>query len=93
MTQPIQNNNLFEQLSKTQPPPAPSDFGQQVHQRLNSRLLVVHLADFVTRCLPYAMFHFSLALIGLILFTLTGRFPKKGETHAIRPDQNRGRSR
>jgi len=69
------NFDLFEQLAEDDVPPVPADFDRKVHARVNDSLLSVHLTEFVFRVVPYALGHFAQATIGLLIFTLCGRFP------------------
>ena len=66
--------NLLEQLAKADVPPVPETLDQQVHQRLNYLLLVLHVLDFMVRAAPFAVLHFGRALIGLVRFSLTSKF-------------------
>lgn len=72
--------DFLEQLAQGEVPPIPQTFDRQVHQRLNVRLIALHLLDFAVRGLPYAMVHFTMAVLSLVVFTITGNFVK-GETH------------
>ena len=83
-------NHLLEQLGEVEVPPLPKDFDRQVHSRLNSRLLVAHLADLALRGLPTAVMHFAWAWVGLVRFSLTGRFETARRGGA---DSAAGRSR
>ena len=67
--------NLFEELAERDIPPLPADFGQAVHQRVNRSLVALQLLDLLWRGLPWAFLHFGRGLIGLLAFTLTGKFP------------------
>ena len=71
--------NLLEQLADLEvPPPPPSaQFDRQLHQRVNRSLFVWQLVDLVVSGLPWAMLHFSRALVGLIAFTITGQYEAK----------------
>jgi len=75
--------NLLETLSEEIVPERPAEIERQVHERLNPLLLILQLAEFVLRAMPYAFFHFLGALAGAVAFTVTGRFTKEeGEDHA-----------
>ena len=67
-------NNLLEQLTHDTVPPLPEDFERQVHQRLNKRLLIDHLADLLLRALPVVALQFGRAVFGLMVFTHSGRY-------------------
>ena len=74
--------NLLEQLADLEvPPPPPSaQFDRQLHERVNRSLFIWQMVDLVVSGLPWAMLHFSRALVGLIAFTVTGQYesnPKK----------------
>ena len=71
--------NLFDQLKQTEVPPAPTRLDRQVHQRLNRRLVWLHMFDLAFRGLPYALGHFAAAVGGLLWMSLTGRFPQTRE--------------
>lgn len=78
-------NDPLEQLALVEVPEPPAEFDRQLHHRLNSRLIVQHMADLVLRIMPWAMLQMGLALLGLLRFSLTGRFddergrPGRGE--------------
>lgn len=67
--------DLFEQLSQHEVPPMPERFSQRVHLRLNKTLVVVHVVEFLLRVLPQCALFFGRAVIGLISYTLSGRYP------------------
>lgn len=67
--------NLFEELAEYEIPPLPADFGKSVHQRVNRSLVALQIIDLMWRGLPLAFLFFGRALIGLVMFTLTGTFP------------------
>ena len=69
--------NLLEQLADLEVPPPPAQFDRQLHQRVNRSLLVWQLVDLVVSAMPWAMLHFARALVGLITFTVTGRYERK----------------
>jgi hypothetical protein len=71
--------NLLEQLADLEVPPAPpaAQFDRQLHERVNRSLFVWQLVDLVVSGLPWAMLHFSRALVGLIVFTVTGQYESK----------------
>ena len=87
MTRPT---NLLEQMSEIRVPPLPEDFDRSVHQRLNKRLLLEHLADLLFRGLPTAVAHFAQPWVGLLVYSLVGRFeleqPDQRETSEDRPE-------
>lgn len=69
--------DLFEQLAETKVPPIPEALDQNIHQRLNLRLLVAHLMDLFLHGMPMVCFHFGRAVLGVIRFSLLGRFDEK----------------
>lgn len=72
--------DILDQLGETPVPPPPKQFDSLVHERLNRRLTVGHVADLAFNGFPYAALHFGRALLGLIALTTTGRMegdPKK----------------
>ncbi len=80
--------NLLEQLAEQAVPDTPPELDLRVHQRLNGRLLAVHVAETVFSALPFAFVCFFQALTGSLVYSLTGRFPKEGEDHARRNDKS-----
>ncbi len=58
--------NLLEQLSSQLPPPVPAEFDGRLRRRLNHRLLLAHLVDFVFRAVPYALLHLLRAAWSLV---------------------------
>ena len=70
-------DDVFDELEKVDVPPVPEDFARQIHHRLNTRLLTVHLLDLALRGLPYALFHFVRALTSLVVYSLVGRYDVK----------------
>ena len=71
--------SLFDQLKKTEVPPAPPKLERAVHRRINHRLTWLHMLDFALRTLPFAMAHFMAAFGGLVWYTVSGKFPPTGE--------------
>ena len=72
--------NLLEQLADLEVPPPPAQFDAQLHDRVNRSLLRAHLVDLALRGFPWALAHFGRAVIGLIAFTLTGRYEPNSKT-------------
>ncbi|HZZ70631.1 MAG TPA: hypothetical protein VFE24_00140 [Pirellulales bacterium] len=66
--------DVWEQLAAEPVPPPPARFDRGVHERINSQLLAGQIADFMLRCLPYALWHFGRGLIGAVFFTATGKY-------------------
>ena len=75
-------NDLLDLLSRDDVPKSPRGLSKQVHDRLNPRLLALHLAEFAVAVVPFAFFHFLKAMAGAFVFTLTGDFQNEGEDHA-----------
>jgi hypothetical protein len=75
-------SDILERLSAAEVPPLPASFQQNVHRRLNARLLAAHLTEILVFALPYAMFEFARALAGLVYHTVSGRYetPRRPET-------------
>ena len=67
-------DDLLQQLADVEVPVPPDDFDRQVHQRLNVRLLLAHLAELALCGLPMAFLYFSRAFLGLVIYSVTGRF-------------------
>ncbi|MBI2481658.1 MAG: hypothetical protein HYV60_24340 [Planctomycetia bacterium] len=75
-------SNLLQSLAHDDVPERPHEMSYHVHERLNPFLVTLHFAEFILQTLPYAFFHFSKALLGACLFSLTGEFRNKGDDHA-----------
>jgi len=69
--------DLFERLAELDVPPPPAQFDDQLHERVNRSLVVGQLMDLVFGAVPWAVVEFSRAVIGSVLFTLTGRYETK----------------
>jgi hypothetical protein len=67
--------DLFEQLAEQEVPPVPQNLSGGVHRRLNRALVTLHLVEFTLCVLPYCALHFSRAVIGFLVQTVSGRFP------------------
>ena len=77
--------DLLEKLEKLAeipipPAPPPKAFDRAVHERINSRLLVGQILEFVFRGCGFAIVHFAKAIIGAVRLTITGKLenPKDG---------------
>ena len=74
--------DLLEKLAELPVPPAPEPepFDRAVHKRINQRLLIGQLSDFVFKGLGFAAAHFAKAVAGCLRLTVTGKFeaPKNG---------------
>jgi hypothetical protein len=69
------SHDLFEQLARHEVPPVPENLSRGVHQRLNKTLVLVHTVEFALQVLPYCAVFFGRAVMGLLAYTVTGRFP------------------
>ena len=72
--------NLLEQLADLEVPPPPEQFDTQLHDRVNRSLVRAQLVDLMLRGFPWALLHFARAVVGLIAFTLTGRYESNSKT-------------
>jgi hypothetical protein len=76
------STDLLEKLAAlpVPPPPAQQKFDRAVHDRINSRLIVGQVIDFVLRGFAFATLHFFRALVGFVRLSLTGKMepPKNG---------------
>jgi hypothetical protein len=79
---PVDLLEKLEKLAEIPIPPAPPSkvFDRGVHERINSRLLVGQILEFVFRGGSFAIAHFAKAIIGAIRLTITGKLetPKDG---------------
>lgn len=73
------SSDLFEQLAEQEVPPVPQTLSRGVHRRLNRALVVLHVVEFVLCALPYAMVQFGRAVWGLVVHSISGRFPEEGD--------------
>ncbi len=71
--------DLLEQLADLEVPPPPLHFDRQLHERVNRSLVISQAVDLLVSGLPWAMLHFARAVVGLIAFTLTGRYESKSK--------------
>jgi hypothetical protein len=69
-------SNLFERLAESEVPPPPARFDTQLHDRVNRTLIGTQLVDLILCGLPWACMQFARAVVGLIAFTLTGRYER-----------------
>ena len=83
------SRSMFDQLGEQQVPERPPEFRRQLHERLNVRLTMAHIVEFTVGLLPYAFFHFFNSLCSAVIFSITGRYPETGDSHAKRDDENR----
>jgi hypothetical protein len=71
--------NVLEQLADLEVPPPPAHFDAQLHERVNRSLFVWQLIDLATSAVPYALVHFSRAIVGFIAFTVSGRYETRSK--------------
>jgi hypothetical protein len=70
-------SNLLDQLAELEVPPPPAHFDQQLHDRVNRSLVISQFADLAVSGLPWALLQFARAFVGLIAFSITGRYENK----------------
>jgi len=73
-------HNLLDQLHETDVPPPPSQISRGVHVRLNQWLLFAQVMDLVLRAFAYATGHFAAAVLGMVSYSLTGKFSARDGT-------------
>lgn len=71
--------DLLEQLAEMEVPPTPAHFDDQLHDKVNRWLVATQLIDLAFSGLPWALGHFGRAFVGLIIFTVTGRYDSKSK--------------
>lgn len=69
--------DFLEQLAEMEVPELPEHFDRQLHQRVNRSLLAQQLVDLAVRGLPWAVLQLARALLGVLVYTTTGRFPQE----------------
>ena len=67
-------NNLLEQLGRSEVPPPPQEIRRDVHDRLNQWLLAGQIAELVLYAFGYAALQFGNAIVALLNFSLTGKY-------------------
>ncbi len=67
--------DLLEQLAKDDVPPPPDSLKRDVHDRLNRALLFAQAFELLTQGLIYALSHLLRAGMGLVVYTLSGKYP------------------
>lgn len=72
--------NVLNELAQQEIPPPPLDLPQEVHHRLNDRLVFWHLADLVMCGIPYALVLFMKALFSAVLVSLSGKPPSDSQS-------------
>jgi len=68
-------SDFLEQLAELDVPTPPAEFDRQLHARVNRSLVLQHLFDLAVGAFPWAVLGFARAVLGLVVFTTTGRFP------------------
>jgi hypothetical protein len=71
--------DLLEQLADVEVPPPPAAFDAQLHDKVNRALLLTQFVDLIVTALPWAIVQFSKSLLGLVAFTVTGRYESKSK--------------
>ncbi len=71
--------NLLEQLADLEVPPPPAQFDTELHDKVNRSLLTTQVVELCVAALPWAFFHFFRAFVGLVIFTVTGRYQTKSK--------------
>ena len=72
--------DLLDQLARSEVPAPPPELEQGVHERLNATLVTLQVMEALLRALPYAALQFARSVLGLLVFTLTGRYPPSEKT-------------
>lgn len=67
--------DLLERLTQLKVPPAPKSLKREVHHRLNRTLLLQQIVELATYGVLYASGHLLRGLLGLVAYTLTGKYP------------------
>lgn len=77
----------LEQLANLDVPPVPDTQTLRVgvHRKLNPRLLALHLVEFASGATAWAVGHMAAALAAALHYTITGRWPTRGETPEKKP--------
>jgi hypothetical protein len=78
----------FEQLANLEVRQPPPEFDRKLHERLNRSLVVQHLLDLATGAVPHALAEFARAVIGLVEFSMTGRFGEEKPRSPLPPEES-----
>ena len=73
--------DLLEQLADVEVPPPPAAFDHQLHDKVNRTLVATQFADLLVSGFPWATAQFARALLGLVAFSVTGRYDAKSNKH------------
>ncbi len=71
--------DLWQQLATEEVPPPPVEFDNQLHQRVNKSLVSLQLVDLAVRAMPWAIVEFARAVLGLVAYSIAGRYPDRPE--------------
>jgi hypothetical protein len=75
--------SVWDRLGEQPVPRQPLEFRRRLHERINARLVVVHVLEAAVGALPFACLQFLSAIGGAVIFSFTGRFPhREGDDHA-----------
>ena len=66
--------DFLEQLADLEVPPPPSQFGRELHQRMNRDLTIVQLVELLAVVFPAAMFELARAFGGLVRYSFSGKY-------------------
>jgi hypothetical protein len=69
--------DLWQQLATEEVPPPPVEFDHQLHERVNKSLVSLQLIDLAVRAMPWAIFEFARAVLGLVAYSIAGRYPDR----------------
>jgi hypothetical protein len=68
------SSDFLEQLAMLEVREPPPEFDRKLHQRVNRALLIQHLLSLAMGSVPWAALHFLRGFVGVVLFSITGRF-------------------
>jgi hypothetical protein len=74
------SDDILEQLARLEVREPPPEFDHQLHERMNRSLLVQHVVELATGVAPWALGCFAQAVLGLVRYTITGRFDDRGRS-------------
>ena len=69
--------DFLDQLAELEVREPPSNFDRQLHERVNRTLLAQHIFDLFVGGIFWSSFHFLRAVIGWVVFTITGRYNER----------------